>query len=56
MQILLTIFVLSVATTSVCWAYDMVYPYDETHANIGAVAVPTAFLSGLLALLVFIWS
>lgn len=56
MAILLTIFVLSIATLLVCLVYDRVDPYDDIHANIGAASCIAAFLSGLSATLVFIWS
>ena len=56
MQILLTIFVLSIATFIGCVLYESLDPRNDTNATVGAVAVIMAFLSGLLSTLVFIWN
>lgn len=56
MKITLTIFVLSLAMLLVCWVYESLDPYNDTNANIGIAALVTTFLSGLLAVLLSIWS
>lgn len=56
MQILLTIFVLSIATFIGCVVYENLDPRNDTNATVGALAVVSTFISGLLAALVFIWS
>ena len=56
MQILLTIFVLSVATLFSSFVYEALDPRNDTNATVGALAVVSTFISGLLAALVFIWS
>ena len=55
-KILLTIFVLSVATLFVCFVYEALDPRNDTTATIGGLAVVSTFVSGLLAALLFIWS
>lgn len=56
MEILLTILVLSLVVLLVCTAYHQNDPFSETNARIGAASILTAFLSGLAAILLFIWS
>lgn len=56
MQIQLTIFVLSVATFIGCVFYEALDPRNDTNGAVGALAIISAFISGLLAALVFIWS
>ena len=56
MQVLLTILVLSVAVLLVCTVYHTLDPFSDTNAGIEAAAICTVFVSGLSAILLFIWS
>lgn len=56
MQILQTIFVLSVAALFLSFVYEALDPRSDATATVGALAIISAFISGLLAALVSIWS